>query len=113
VQNRNGHIHLQQAQVKQNLTSRSGDLVVRDGSKVGGDLIIEIDENTGNQGWFGFGNTTYPKAGNIEILQNSEVAGNVIVRLPEDYDQEIPTITIDDSSRVLGEIMVDERVSIP
>jgi hypothetical protein len=110
VTSRNGAIQLHQAQVTENVTSRTGDLILRQASKVGGNLVIEISESSGERGWFGFGRSRYPEAGNIEILEGSEVTGDVIVILPEDYDRDPPTVTVDASSRVLGEIKVDSRV---
>jgi cytoskeletal protein CcmA (bactofilin family) len=112
VKTRNGQIELNQALVKRSVSSRTGDLLLRNGSRVDGDLIIEITEQSGERSWFGFGGTRYPDAGNIELLGDSEVGGDIIVRLPEDYDGELPTVTIDASSRVTGELAIDERVRV-
>ena len=109
---RNGQIQMDQAMVKQNVSSQSGDLLIHNGSRVDGDVIIDISEQSGERRWFGFGGNRYPDAGNIEILGGSVVGGNIIVRLPEDYDRDIPTVTIDSESQVNGEIMVDERVEV-
>ncbi|MEE4638110.1 MAG: hypothetical protein V2J42_05175 [Wenzhouxiangella sp.] len=111
VASRNGDIQLQQAQVTGNVTSLTGDLILRQASQVGGNLVIEISEGAGERGWFGFGSARYPEAGSISILEGSEVAGDVIIALPEDYDREPPTVRVDASSRVMGAIRVDSRVS--
>lgn len=112
VTSRNGAVRLQQARVAGHVTSRTGDLVLRQASTVGGNLVIEISESTGERRWFGFGRARYPEAGKIEILDGSEVTGDVIVILPEDYDRDPPTVTVDASSRVLGQVLVDSRVQL-
>ncbi len=108
VESRNGAIRLEQAEVGQEVTSRAGNIELYLGSHVGGDLIIEIEEQSGGWRLFG-GSPDYPDAGHILILDDSLVAGDVIIRLPDDYNAEIPSITIAPEARVLGQVRVDSR----
>lgn len=112
---RNGDISLERAHVGRNLQSRGGDLTVRDGSRIGGDAVIELTESQAGRrgGFFGMGGTrTYPEAGDIRILGGSEVDGDIVVSLPADYDERVPTVKIDADSRVHGNLRIDERVEL-
>jgi len=115
VGTRNGDISLDQAHVGRNLQSRGGDLTLRDGSHVGGDVVIELTEAQAGRrgGFFGFGGSRiYPEAGDIRILGGSEVHGDVIVKLPANYDERMPRVEIDADSRVHGHLRIDERVEL-
>jgi predicted acyltransferase (DUF342 family) len=115
IRSRNGAIRLNGVTVDGTLTSRSGDIVVTDGSVIASDLVIELDEASGqSSSWFfgWFGTWTYGDAGSIHVSGDSTVKGDVIVRLPEDYDGEAPSVTIDPGSRVLGAVRVDGRVDL-
>ena len=111
---RNGNIELDNAVVVEGLESMTGDLILNNASRVDGDLVIEMDENAASGGrflWFSR-RSEYPDAGNIRILGNSEVGGNVVVILPADYDGEPPVVEIEAGSTVHGDIRVDERVEL-
>lgn len=108
---RNGNIELISARVTGSLRSRSGDLVLRQSGEVGADVVIEVEPVDG--GWFSFlRSVQYGEAGNIRILDDSTVHGDVIVRLPANYNETFPTVEIAESARVLGKLLVDHRVEL-
>lgn len=115
ITTRNGNIDLTRTSVGRDLKSLGGDVIVRAGSRIGGNVVIEIDEDAAGRrgGWFGFGGQiTYPEAGDIRILDGSEINGDVILLLPAEYDGELPTVEIDSTSSVLGNLRVDHRVAL-
>ena len=111
VETRNGAVTMDQATVTGTVKSRSGDIELVNGSQVEGDIRIDLEDSESSGGWFGIGGD-YPDAGNVSILSGSQVSGDVILVLPEDYDGEIPTVTIDAESRVEGSLKVDSRVQL-
>ncbi len=111
VESRNGAIRLEQANVGQEVTSRAGNIELHLGSRVGGDVIIEISEQSGGRRLFGR-SVDYNDAGHIRILDDSVVEGDVIIRLPANYNAEIPSLTIAPKARVLGQVRVDSRVEL-
>ncbi|QOC24058.1 hypothetical protein IC757_08135 [Wenzhouxiangella sp. AB-CW3] len=114
VSTRNGDIELQGAHVT-SLQTLSGDMIVRDNSRVDGDVTIEItiDHSGRRGGFFGLGSArTYPEAGSVRILGGSEVRGDIVITLPEDYTEDLPTVEVDADSHVLGNLRIDERVNL-
>lgn len=116
IATRNGKIDLTRTVVGRDLKNLGGGMIVRAGSRIGGNVVIDIDENVAGRrsGWFGLGGQiTYPEAGDIRILDGSVVSGDVILLLPANYNHEdLPTIEIDSSSSVLGKLRVDHRVTL-
>lgn len=112
VSTRNGSADLDSAHIARNLRGWAGDLSLRNASRVDGNVIIKIRENSGGSGWFSRWRSQYTEAGDINILEGSEVGGDVIVSLPIDYDEKMPVIRIDASSRVHGNVKVDERLEL-
>lgn len=111
LESRNGAIHLDQAEVGQEVLTRAGDIELRSGSRVGGDLQIELAELSGGWRIFG-GRVKYSDAGHIRILDDSVVEGDVIIRLPSNYNGETPSITVGPDARVVGRVRVDSRVEL-
>lgn len=111
LESRNGAIEIEQAEVGQEVTSRSGNIELRRSSRVGGDVVIDVAEISGGWRLFG-GRVNYGDAGHIRILDDSLVEGNVIIRLPGNYNGEMPTVTVAADARVLGTIRVDSRVGL-
>lgn len=115
ITTRNGRIELTGTSTARHLQSNSGDLILQDGSRTGGDVVIEMDEDSaGHSGgflWFG-GRRSYPDAGDIRILGSSEVGGDVVLLLPADYEGEQPVVEIDSTSRVLGDLRIDSRAEL-
>lgn len=115
ISTRNGGVRLQAATAEQGIRTLAGDVLLRNGSRSGGDVIIEIAEDSGgrNNGLFGlFGSTSWPEAGDIRILEDSEVDGDVILVLPADYDKALPTVEIAEDARISGTLRVDSRVRL-
>jgi hypothetical protein len=114
VGTRNGNIDLDHAAVVEGLESRTGDLVLDNASRVNGDVVIEVDEESASGGrflWFGR-SSDFPDAGNIRILGGSEVGGDIVVILPEDYDGKAPVVEIEAGSVVHGSLRLDRRVEL-
>ncbi len=111
VESRNGAISLEQADVGQEVTSRAGNIELALGSRVGGHVVIDVSEQSGSWRLFG-GSVNYSDAGDIRILDDSIVEGDVIIRLPANYNAQIPSVTIAAQARVLGQVRVDPRVKL-
>lgn len=111
VESRNGAISLEQADVGQEVTSRAGNIELALGSRVGGHVVIDVSEQSGGWRLFG-GSVNYSDAGDIRILDDSIVEGDVIIRLPANYNAQIPSVTIAAQARVLGQVRVDPRVKL-
>lgn len=111
---RNGRIRLLSASVGGHVRVLSGDIELENGSEVGGDVRIDItDAGYHSGGFFGLGGTTrYPEAGSIHIRGGSTVKGDLELLLPEDYNGEIPSLSIDADSTVESQIRVDSRVNL-
>lgn len=111
ITTRNGNIELDQTSVGRNVRSRAGDIILR-GSRVDGDVRVELEQQEGSS-WFWFrSNHSYSNAGNISILDGSEVTGDVVLLLPEDYDGDVPKVEIDARSSVSGKLRIDRRASL-
>lgn len=114
VSTRNGGIHLRGVEAGSSLQSRAGDIRLDGGTEVAGDVRIEVgpdDANVSGFLWF-FSTKSFPDAGDIHVLEGSTVRGDLVVRLPDDYDAEPPTVTVDADSRVEGTVRVDARAEL-
>lgn len=114
VSTRNGGIYLRGVEAGGSLQSRGGDIRLQAGTEVAGDVRIELgpdDANVSGFLWF-FSSKSFPDAGEIHVLEGSTVRGDLVVRLPEDYDAEPPTVTVDGDSRVEGTLRVDARAEL-
>lgn len=115
ITTRNGGVHLDGATVEQGVEALAGDIILTGGSRSGDDLVIEISEDKAGRssGFLGFGGSkSWPEAGDIRILEGSVVEGDVILRLPEDYDEELPVVEISADSSVSGDLRIDRRVEL-
>lgn len=114
VTTRNGHINLTGTTVVQDIGTVFGDVILRDGSRVDGDVIVEIeDDHAGRSGWLWFGGgKTWSEAGDIRILAGSEVGGDIRLVLPAEYDNKIPMVEIDADSSVSGNLHIDSRIEL-
>lgn len=115
ITTRNGSVELDGATVGQGIESRTGDIVLRAGSRAGGDLVIEVKDSDGGRssGFFGFGaSDSWPRAGSVRVLDDSVVDGDVVLRLPGDYDERMPTVEIAAGARVAGNLEIDSRAEL-
>lgn len=112
ITTRNGAVELNDARVGQGISTVAGDIVLRGASHSGGDLVIEVEENRNGGGLFGFIGKSSREAGDIRVLDSSEVDGDVMLLLPADYDGEIPTLEIAADARVTGNLRIDHRVEL-
>lgn len=115
ITTRNGGVSLENATVEQGVQTLAGDIELRAGSRSGGDLTIEVTkENAGrNSGFFGIGGgTTWPEAGDIRVVDGSEVDGDVVLLLDAGYDEELPTVEIGSDAVVTGDLRIDSRVEL-
>jgi len=111
ITSRNGNIELDQTIVGRNLQGRGGDIAVR-GSRIDGDVTIEVAEHD-RSGWLWFrSHHSWSDAGSIRILDGSEIGGDVVLLLPDDYDGKMPTVEVDASSSVSGSLRVDGRANL-
>lgn len=114
VTTRNGNIDLSGTSVGQGAGTIFGNVVLRDGSRINGDLIVEIEEDhAGRSGWLWFGGgKTWSEAGDIRILEGSEVGGDIRFVLPAEYDNRTPVVEIDADSSVSGNLHIDSRIEL-
>lgn len=114
VTTRNGNIDLTGTSVGQGAGTIFGNIVLRDGSRINDDVIVEIEEeHAGRSGWLWFGGgNTWSEAGDIRILEGSEVGGDIRLVLPAEYDNRIPVVEIDADSSVSGSLYIDSRVEL-
>jgi hypothetical protein len=108
VVTRNGTIKLESAVIGQSARTRYGDIRLYGESRVGGDVVIEIVNNSQNSSWMGWGGE-FADAGEIVVTEGSVIEGNVIVILDEDFDGEPPRVVVESGARVLGSIQADPR----
>lgn len=115
ITTRNGGVELDGATVGQGIQSRTGDIVLNADSSVGGDLIIEVGEHDGSRssGFFGFGaSQSWPRAGSVRVLDDSLVEGDLVLRLPTDYDERLPVVEVAQGARVTGNLVIDSRAEL-
>jgi DUF4097 and DUF4098 domain-containing protein YvlB len=94
----NGTIKLTGAEVDENVTTVNGDILLRDATRVGGDVVVE--EVGGRRG-------KRPRPIRIELEGGSVIEGNVIVEDPENNPVEL---FLRDGSRVVGRVQGAEIV---
>lgn len=115
ISTRNGGVRLDGATAEQGVQTLAGDILLAGGSRSGGDLVIEITEESAGRegGFFGLGGgLSWPEAGDIRIVEGSEVDGDVILLLPADYDEKLPVVEISADSSVSGNLRIDSRAEL-
>ncbi len=111
IESRNGSVELSAARVDGVIRSRTGDIVLREGSQAGS-LVIDISESSSSGGWFGFGGGDWPEVGSISVLEGSRVENDVILLLPADYDEALPEVRVAAGTEIGGDLTIDSRVDL-
>ncbi len=115
INTRNGGVLLDGATAEQGIQTLAGDITLDNGGCSGADLIIDLTEVSadGDGGIFGLiTKSSWPEAGNIRVLRDSRVDGDIVLILPGDYDEELPVVEISARSSVGGNLRIDSRVEL-
>jgi hypothetical protein len=85
AETRNGDIRLNSANISRDIRTRHGSIVLNGYSSVGGDIVIEIVNDSEGSSW-GSWSTDWSDAGEISISSGSVVQGDIVVILDKDFD---------------------------